>query len=53
MNYQTFLTDAMEWMFSDLTRSIWIMGGIAVIGAALGVKHSLNYCKGRYNGRIL
>jgi len=53
MDYQTLLNDAANWVFSDVTRSIWIVAGIAVIGAINGIRLSLNRCKGRYNGRIL
>lgn len=53
MDYQTLLNDTMNWIFSDVTRSMWIVGAIAVIGALNGIRCSLNHCKGRYNGRIL
>lgn len=53
MDYQTLLNDVIGWVFSDVSRSLWIVATIAVIGAINGIRLSLNRCKGPYNGRIL
>lgn len=61
MNYQTFETtmrnlfsDVMGWFADDpIHRGMYVVIGIAVVGAINGVRLSLNRCKGRYNGRIL
>lgn len=53
MDYQTFLNDAASWMFSDITHVLYVVAGIAVVGAINGIRLSLNRCKGPYNGRIL
>ncbi len=53
MDYQTLISEATNWIFSDVSRALWIAGTIAVIGAANGIRLSLNRCKGSYNGRIL
>lgn len=44
MDYQTLLNDACNWVFSDITRSMWIVGAVAVIGAINGVRISLKHC---------
>lgn len=53
MNYETLLSDAMNWLFSDITRCLWIVGGIAIIGAINGIRISIGRSRGSYNGRIL
>lgn len=53
MNIETIISEGMNWLFSDVTRSLWIVASIAVIGAINGIRISLNRCTGRYNGRIL
>ena len=52
MDYQTLLNDAMNWIFSDVTRTLCIVAGIAVIGAINGIRHSLGRCSyTRHAGR--
>ena len=52
MNYQTLFNDAIGWLFSDITRCMWIIGGLAIIGAINGVRISLNHCKHTGRGRM-
>lgn len=44
MNYQALISEAMEWMFSDITNALTVVGIIAVIGALNGVRNSLGRC---------
>ena len=53
MDYQTILADATNWMFSDITNAMYVIGAIVVIGAVNGIRISLKHCSGSYNGRIL
>lgn len=53
MNYRTLINDTMNWLFSDVTHIMYVIGAIVVIGAINGIRLSLGRCKGRHNGRIL
>lgn len=44
MDYWTIIESAAEWVFSDVSRALWIAGAIAVIGAINGVRLSLGRC---------
>lgn len=54
MDYQTFLNDAIEWLFSDINNGLYILGGIAVLGAINGIRRSLKHCRNtRHVGRMI
>lgn len=55
MNYQTYLGQAANWMFSDVHNGMCVVIGIAVVGTVIGIYRSLNYCKftGRCGRRVL
>jgi hypothetical protein len=60
MDYQTLerltenlFSDVSAWFAADpITHGLYVIGGIAVLGAINGIRLSLNHCKGR-TGRIL
>lgn len=51
MNYQTIesfavrtMNDVAAWVADNPTNALYVLAGIAVIGAVNGVRHSLNWC---------
>lgn len=52
MDYQTMLTNAIEYLTADMTNVFYVLAGVAVAGAVNGIRRSLQHCKGR-TGRIL
>jgi hypothetical protein len=55
MNYQTLLTQATEWVFSDPMRIGFVIGTILVIGAIKGIARTIGHCHviGRGGMRVL
>lgn len=49
MNYQTFLNQASDWLFSDPTHWAYVIGAFALVGAINGVRLSMRHC--RFTGR--
>jgi len=60
MDYQTLkqaaenaVSDVVAWVSNDPINGLYVVAGIAVLGAINGIRLSFNRCKGSYNGRIL
>lgn len=59
MNYQTIenlvvrtFENVASWIADNPTNALYVLAGIAVIGAVNGVRHSLNWCgHTRHTGR--
>lgn len=52
MDYQTLITNAIDWLMSDMTHAVGCVAVIAVIGALNGIRCSMSHCRyTRHTGR--